>query len=334
MRSRHRRATNRNMSKRLNSLSSFKWIVPTVALGFLAVIGLAFFAFKPKLIHLADERVKKACASCELKIGGLGFAFLGLKFTEVSFTGGEKGGQRVEAKVPIAIVSLRSLKLLEPHVTFFDGDKPPKEKKDAKDEDGETQKRSYRIVVRDGKFTYVRDTKGTHAVLEVLNIDGEMKWGRDPIPGRIRARVGERGQAEIKGLVYLDKKELEIETDWKVSDQDLSALTGFFKPNAGVELKGLLKRGHATTRMVGPRLTASLFAEFTDFELKVNKMYDRNGLQAFFMNLGTSIAMKEKNLKDAPEDKMKTVNLEREKDESIVSFILRGLKEAAIGVSL
>ena len=119
-----------------------------------------------------------------------------------------------------------------------------------------------------------------------------------------------------------------------VADQNLGALTDFFKPNAGVELTGTLVKGHSVSKLKGAELTTSLYADYKDFKLKVDKMYDRNEVQTFFTNLGTSIAVREKNHSAPAEEKMKTVESKRKGGESIVSFMLEGLKQASLAVAL
>ena len=85
--------------------------------------------------------------------------------------------------------------------------------------------------------------------------------------------------------------------------------------------------------MSGNRVSTLLLAGFKDFKLNVNPMYDRNDIQTFFTNLAAAIALKEKNVDQPREEKVEAVDAEREPGESIVSFILRSWKLAALKVA-
>jgi hypothetical protein len=176
--------------------------------------------------------------------------------------------------------------------------------------------------------------KGTHAVFTVHGLNGEIDPNPDRAVANVRGLIGPGGEFQIRVVSPYGVKPLEIDTEIFVKRLNLEDLSVFFKPNAGVELWGTLEKGHARSKMTGPALKSTLFAEYKDFKLRVDKMYDRNEAQTFFTNLGAAIAMRGENRDEPAEDKRKTVESRRERGESLVSFILRGLKEASLAVAL
>ncbi|MGZ3724084.1 MAG: hypothetical protein ACXVA9_14170 [Bdellovibrionales bacterium] len=325
----------------------FKFLVGTV-LGVLAVVIAAGLIVVPKVVAWAEKEVCDAvlleCDGCEFSMGGVGLAWDGLAIKDLHLAGGDKGGQWVDFKARRIILSpvfstllsdtphLRGVTLDHPEVIFTDGEKKSQSHMN-------TELDAAKIVIDEiffygGIFTYVRDVKGTHAVLTIHNIDGDI----DPNPERavvnVSAQIGKAGSIQLVATTPYTKRPFEVDTDIKVTGQNLEDLSVFFKPNAGVELLGTLTKGHSRSKLRGTHLSSWLFAEYKDFKLHVDKMYDRNDLQKFFTNLGSSIAIAEKNKDKPAEDKIKAVELNREKGESVVGFILRGLKVAALGVSI
>lgn len=311
------------------------------------VIGVALAILIPKLLPWAEREIRDAvhreCPSCEFGMGGVTAWFDGLSVSDLHLAGGERGGQWVDFKARRITFSvdytslmsdaprLKGVTLDHPDITFYDGEKSSQRSSGSLDSD--------KIIINaifffGGKFTYVRDVKGTHAVLVIDSIDGDIDPNPDRAIADVRAKIGSDGGFNLRVISPYNKRPLQIDTELEVKDQSLEALSEFFKPNAGVELIGTITKGHARTRLRGDHVSAALFAEYKDFKLRVNKMYDRNSVQTFFTNLGAAIAMREKNKNASAKDKESSVDLTREKGESIVSFILRGLKEAALKVAI
>jgi len=279
-------------------------------------------------------------------MGAVSLSWDGLGIADLSLAGGKASAERVEFQVRKITISpvisslfgdttrLHGITLDHPEVIFIDGEnKSSSKSSSALDPEGmgiEIEN----IFLLEGKFTYIRNVKKTHAVLIIHGITGDI----DPDPAgasaRVNAQIGGQGSIELRVLSPYAKKPLEVDTEIQVLDQDLVALSEFFKPNAGVELTGVLTNGHAYGKMRGSHLTSSLRAEYKDFKLRVDKMYDRNDAQTFFTNLGAAIAMRSKNKSLTQDRKTAAVELNRDGGESLVSFILRGLKEAALKVAL
>jgi len=106
----------------------------------------------------------------------------------------------------------------------------------------------------------------------------------------------------------------------------------FFLPEAGLKLSGLLHEGEAKVAIRENRAHSTVSATFEKLEFDVKPTPTRSGLQAFIANVVTSLGMGGQNLYDKPEDRKKTAELTREADESVIAFILRGMKEAALKI--
>lgn len=291
------------------------------------------------------EAIQSRCATCTFTMRELRLHWRGVNARDVEFTGGVAGGQRVQAKIASVLIvpelmsvfskkpRLRAIHLLEPKVVFYDG---PKRTPKTKGQGGDTELPAdiHRMFIRDGAFSYIRDVKDTHAELHVTDIRGAIDPDPDLFRAWITARIGRGGSVELKVTSPLKKKPLELISEINLQDQNLEDLSHFFKPNAGVELKGVMTRASGVTHVQGRTQTAKVFAEFKDFSLKVNPMYDRDDVTTFFTNLGTAVAMRSKNTAAPRAEKTETKSLNREAGESLVSFILRGLKEAAIDITI
>jgi hypothetical protein len=291
--------------------------------------------FIPKLVPWAENQVRAAvrrdCKSCDFSMGPVTLAWKGLALGDIWLAGGHKDSQRVEFKVRRIVIS--------PVWTSLLGDHPVIENKShGRPESAlETDKSDVTvntIFVEDGNFSYVRDLIGTHAVFKVHDINGDIEPNPEGAIARIRAQVGGSGNLNLRVSSPYGKQPLALDADMSVDEQSLATLSEFFKPNAGVELTGTLVKGHSLSKLRGAELTTSLYADYKDFKLKLDKMYDHNTVQTFFTNLGTTIAMREKNQSAPTDEKMTTVRSKREKGESLVSFMLRGLKEASLDVNL
>ena len=320
------------------------WLVPLIFVGVL--IGI-FLTLEPWLEKQLHTEIQKNCDKCNFRSNGLGVSLSGIKIEEIDFLAGAKDGQQVEFKAASVSVKLRWTSLLrgplivkaivvkEPKVIYFDRDQDPAKSK-SKTSNGEP-KLPFRLgglFLRQGHFTYVRELKGTVAELKIRDIDAEVHW-EDParVTAKAKGQIGTSGEVELSVSGLLGEPPLVMDTDIRVRNQNLSDLSQFFEPNAGVALKGVLTGGHAVTKLKGRNLKASVWVEFKDFDLKVSPRPDRSETVAFFTNLGAAIAMQTKNTGDPTEEKMNSVELERG-EESIVGFILRGIKEAAIPITL
>ena len=83
-------------------------------------------------------------------------------------------------------------------------------------------------------------------------------------------------ELEIRTQPFRSSKNLVVDVDLRVHNQDLSSLNTFLMPNAGVELQGLMSDGHSRIRARGSSEKASVWATYSGLKVKVHKLYDRS----------------------------------------------------------
>lgn len=308
-----------------------------------------------RLIEGLQSAVRENCDSCELKITRAKVSVLppGLGLFDVRLTAGSPESSRVvtevgEVRATLRLRSLFShvlwiemLRLEDVKVKFTDSDGPSKKQADKESSGSDWSMVISKTQIQDGEFIYVRNTHGTSAQLNVhftrasLSEMGTSPAFKDlPIRAQALARIEKTGEIDLQVQTAPMQEPLRVTVDMGVKDQDLADLTPFFKENAGVILKGFMRQGHGHVDLEGRKLTATVWAKYEDLDVTLVKMYDRSEVAAFFINLGQAVAMETKN-KDRPKsDQVRDVTIQREDKESIVSFILRGMKEAALKVSM
>ncbi len=296
-----------------------------------------------KIEKFVQRKVHAQCAHCQVSIARTTLWWPSLSFHQVRITLGRKGGQYCEIKTPRVSLFPQLQTLLggdlhfneivveTPEIFFYDGDQRTVENKTA---GKSVAPKIDALEIEDGQFTYIRDTKGTHAVLTVHKIAAAMRLRPGELSAHAQMQVGHSGVSKLQVHARFGGRPLEIATKLQVEEQNLADLSRFFEPNAGVKLAGILLSGYALSDSIGDKLHATLWAQYRDFAIHVNKMYDRNELQTFFTNLGIAVAARSSNVENARPPKGESVDIKREQPESVVAFILRGLKEAALKVSL
>ena len=300
-----------------------------------------------------ESEVPKLCSKCQLKIGDLDVPLFqpgDITFHNIDFSYGEEGATQVFAKAALLDFHVSLRPLLEHHVriqnlvvthfdvTVVDGDKhsPPTPKKE------DPAASEYDITVGplrylNGSFQYIRNHEGTTATLHVQDINGSLT-SVDPnanriIKGLLSARYERSGNAELEVLTNPFLKPLQVDVKLTVHDQDLSDLSLFFEPNAGVRLSGKIDEGEGVVSTVGDSLKATDWIIYEDLDAKLLRGKEHSGFVAFFENLGLGLAMQETNTELEKPLQTKSVELKQEANESLISFILRGLKEAAMKVA-
>ena len=310
----------------------------------IAIIVLSAILLLPKLTPWVREKIeaemRERCPNCEFRVEEIALSLEGARAYRVLLKTDKTKSQYVEMAVHTLTLKpnwnsllqaepkLEGVIVYQPEVRFFDvGDNSA-----AKSTPTLDLPMIPDTDLIDGVFIYVRDVKGTHAELTVRKIEGRIYFEGERFFVRSSGQVGESGKFSL--LVDLVPKQtpLEVNVDMKAENQNLIDLSAFFEPNAGVYLEGTLLNGHAVTKMKGNHLDTNLNMKFKDFNLKVNPMYDRNEIQTFFTNLGAKLFLMEKNLDNTYDQRTMNVQADRDPTESVVSFILRSWKEAALKI--
>lgn len=298
--------------------------------------------------------VQSACASCKFEIGSVSFGFFKpseILIRNVRLKQGYLGSSELLIRIDSILidvdlatstskqVSIAKIRVYEPDVLLVDGDA------NSPQSDVASAASDLTFVVAsteltDGQFTYTRVTKGTTATLHVAKIQGEFSpFGTSSdlqdrfVDVHLKAQIEKSGETELDLRIPMQSAADHVDVSVYLKDQDLAVTTPFFKPNAGVELQGKIVKARGRARVRDQVLTASAWVIYQGLSIKLNPMYDRTKLAAFFMNLGADLAMKEEDLDLDKADQTEFLKIRREPNERIVGFILRGLKEAAIKVA-
>lgn len=330
-----------------------KWTAPVLAALLLIAGTIAMKQIPNYISGMVNGYFAKKMPNAKFEMGDVSMAVLrpgAFSFNDIKFVSSKKGIPELEVEIGKLTVDLDVLPLLKgevrigsilidkPRVVFRDGDAKPGADKDSSAKNKSLNFDCRGLVISSGEFQYIRMTHGTVATLNVYEIDAEggplgQTLGNQ-VEVKARGRIEKSGAVELLVKMPLFESPLKVDVEIGVKDQNLADLTPFFKENAGVELHGKMLEGRGTAKVEGRSLRAEVLAKYKDFDLKLHKTYDRSEAAAFFMNLGTAIATAEKNTGKPAKDQQRGVNTQREAGEPIVGFILRGLKEAALRVSM
>lgn len=328
----------------------------------LLVVGALLILFAKVFVPWGTARqirasVENNCRTCQLEIGRTTFSVFfptKLSLHRVHLTGGEKGAtevdavaERIEAEVSVIPLILGrihfdAIRVVRPNVIVTDGDghSPPSPPKAIDDEKPLFDFLIQETLIDEGNFAYVRNYRGTHAVLRIGRINGGIgalgtvrELREASAKAQVFARVENSGEVEVLISTFLFSAPLRVAVEVRVKDQNLGDLSNFFGENDGVFLKGRLIKGRAQVAVRERRLTSEVWAKYEDLDVKLRKTQDRSAFAAFIANLGEALTVNSRNVGKREEDQIREVTLDREEKESLVSFILRGMKEAALKVA-
>jgi hypothetical protein len=332
-----------------------------VSLAALFVISL--IALQLSLPSLVSRKIRSEieenCDSCQVEIKHVQISLLSpghLTLTGVKLNAGSAAATAYEASFAkieshIAVAELlhhrlhvESIVVDEPHVRITDGDHHSKkagENDEQSDKDDKVLFSIESMIARDGEFIYIRNHAQTSAVLNVHKIAfGVGPFGTIPELKKsltnvdLKAQIEKSGATQLKIATSFFTHPLHLDLAAEITNQNVGDLNPFFEKNAGVTLHGELLKGLSQVHVTDRELTATVRCIYKDFQLHLDKTRERGETMAFLINLGAAIAMNEKNLNKDPEQQTRSTQLSRKPSESLIGFILRGMKEAAIKVTL
>ncbi len=264
-----------------------------------------------------------------------------LTLQDIHITHGTRGLADIEASIPTIAINVDLLALLDDQliienliitkldVIYTDGELPRPPKAPPGPEDKEAKPILVKAVHIDGaKFAY-RRVLYKEASLITLN-DIQLHATVDE-----EVRVKSNFQLEKSGNIQLNfnfpvkQKKLTADVQVFIKDQNLADLNVFFKSNDGVILRGIMQKGDGRVVVDGDQAKSRVKAIYKNFDAKLVSNEDQGGLEVFFTNIGIALTTKEKNKSKKREE----VITQREPNESIVHFILTGLKVAALEVA-
>lgn len=293
--------------------------------------------------------VQDNCGSCRLTLGRVRVSLLSpaLSASRVHFIGGQPNATVVEVAaarvyVPFSLSQLLKgrlrigrLEIEQPSVTVTEGDLSAEGAK-VRLPDIELEG----IKINKAAFVYIREHSGRQGRLAVSRINAEV----GPVGSSARLKeayaeasagglLEESGEfrLRVKAKVLAEAPDADIEVS--VAGQDLSELNPFFGPSDGIKLKGEVLEGRSSVAISGARLKASAYVRYRGLNLKIKKNEDRGALSAFFQSLAASVALGTQNSEGGAYDRRGAAELRRKPGETVISFALRGMKDASMQVS-
>ncbi|HBW22524.1 MAG: hypothetical protein A2X28_02755 [Elusimicrobia bacterium GWA2_56_46] len=297
--------------------------------------------------------VHDSCKTCELSLSRVHVSLLplALSSSRVRFTGGTPNATVVHAEaervyVPFAFFPLLTsrfhagrIEIEQPVIKISEGDLYVSSSTD----DSSARPLELEIEgikVKNGSFTYIREHPVRKGTLNVSRINvamgsvGSSDRLRDTyVEATADGLLEESGQFHLQVRAKVFAKIPDANVKLQISGQDLATLNPFFRPNDGVQLKGMLINAQSVVVIRGSRLNSSAYVRFRRLSVKIKKTDERSALSAFFQTLMASITMGKQNIDGGNYDSQGTVDLERKHKETIISFTLRGMKEAAMKVA-
>lgn len=327
-----------------------------VAIASVLLLTLAFLSqvVAPRKIKAeAKKRIEAACPSCEVEIGSVGVSlfFERIYLYDVTFNQGDAFYSRVEAKVKevranLAIRQLFSRRIrfdhvtiLEPTVEVIEGDGISPLSPDTPTHIPEHW--TYEVAhteLEGGTFAYRRIYGKREAVIRVSEIDATITpWGnaitREATRAEASGRLEQTGKFRLTITAPLYAGVTEVDVTLKIDRQNLADLNPFFRPSEGIELSGALYAARTEVSIRDQKLDAWVQAKYAGLDIDFEKNRDRSGLTAFFSNLVESVKVRGSVLRRGAPEQTRGVSLERRQRESLVSFVFRGMKEAALRVA-
>jgi hypothetical protein len=188
------------------------------------------------------------------------------------------------------------------------------------------------IYVADGELIYENRSHGK-AVIELHDVHGEVR-GFATRSGSVDftafARLEKSGSVTLRVAFapFIENNDDHIEI--AVVGQNLNELNRFFVPEAGIELKGSLRRAVAKLELRRGRLSGRLRAAYEDLEVKALATSDRGKLSAALQTLIQSmLTSRTRPSSPTRPDPVETVTAQRLPHEPITRLLARGLQKAA-----
>ncbi len=308
--------------------------------------------FRRQLVSSFGE----TCAGCTLNIDRVCISLVPVSviLEGVHISGGDPKATAVDAKADRIIgrtslcsmvlrrLVFRGIQVHAPHVVVTEGDLPlPSSKRE------EGRRRFFAIEgveLIDGTFTYIRvlgtEEKTRKATLHVKDVQASVgKLGTVPslldqtVKAQAKGRLENSGNFLLSVETLLFSKLLNVDVDLQMAEQNLVDVSQFFQTADGVRISGILREGRSSIKVRGKQLVGSARVKYDNLNVQFEKTKSRGAISTFFSNLTKSFKLNPSSMNERATDQTGRVELEREAGETLVLFILRGMKEAALKVT-
>lgn len=185
------------------------------------------------------------------------------------------------------------------------------------------------VELHDGKFQYIGPTSGKIQVSEIFArvspFDTISLNELSPLQIQTSARLEDSGRFKLVLYFAPLSPTPHAYIDFSLHNQNLSELNRYFSKAEGLLLKGELVRGKSTMHIDGSRIEGQLIAIYKGLELKFT--------HSKLKNIASSARIYSDDLKLPRLRRMRAILAYRKKDESLVSFVLRAMKESALKIA-
>jgi len=324
----------------------------SVLIIFLIVIVTAKIIAPRVVVHQLISGVEKNCESCNISVTTSSLSYFppGLRFSGVRFSGGNPKATAVtaEASQLSAEISLRHLisgviflshiEIKSPKIDVVEGDlrSTPSPENDT----NATHFAFKGIKLSDGSFTYTRVYGSRRAEIHTSDLQGSIdlisnlpEFSTHISDGEIKGQLEKSGTFNLKIDSPIFAKDLQVDVGLKLFEQNLADVSPFFQVDSGLKLTGLLHDSDSLMQIRKSSLHGWVFVQYEDLKIKVEETKDRGAIAAFFSNLISSAKMMRKDLHKRHRDQVRSVDLVRKEKETLIQFILRGLRDASLKVA-
>jgi len=298
--------------------------------------------------------VQENCETCKLSLSRVYISVmpLALSSRHVRFTGGTPNVSVVYAEaervyIPFSFfplfagrLRLRRIEIEQPMVKVTEGDLEISSSSATDSRERCLDLEIEGIEVIKGSFTYVQEHLGRKGSVNVSRINvvvgpvgSSDRRRNEDVEGSADGLFEGTGQFHLQVRAKIFEKVPNADVKLEIMGQDLANLNQFLSLNDGIRLKGMLIEGRSLVAIRGARLSSFVYARYRGLSVKIKKTEDRGALSAFFQNFLASITVGSQNVDGGNYDHTGKVDLKRKPKESLVSFTLRGMKEAAMKVS-
>jgi hypothetical protein len=325
----------------------------------LLVVLLLKFVAPPEIRRQLREAVRANCAKCELEMRSVSLSLIPLVLSAegVRFRGGDVRTTEVWAEIgSIRMVvnpgwlldgtlHLSEMRVTHPEVTVTEGDLPTPESGSAAPNRTQWDFALEHLRIEDGEFTYQRrhgDARSgaRDARLAIHGLDGDVSaLGTAPrlrdqrVEARLHGRLEQSGDVKlvVRAVLFQDRPDAELELHLR--RQKLAELNPYLEAAEGIRLQGMVREAHAVARVKGDSAAATVRALYEGLAVDVESTDQRSGLAAFFTQLVASVKLDSGNRGADRPDQTGHAEAQRKPRESLVAFVLRALREAALEVA-
>ncbi len=236
----------------------------------------------------------------------------------------------------------RGIQVDAPHVVVTEGDLPLPSSK------GEEGRREIFVLEDaefiDGTFTYIRvfgtGERAHKAALHVKDIQASVgRLGTLPslldqrVKGEAKGRLENSGNFLLSVEALLFSRALDVDVDLQMAEQNLADVSHFFQTTDGIKISGILHEGRSSIKVRGKQLDGSAWVKYDTLNVQFERTGSYGAISTFFSNLTKSFKLNRSSMDKSATDQTGRVGLERETGETLVHFILRGMKEAVLQVA-